>query len=78
MADMLVENSRETLFWLQQLGLRFLPLYDWQFKLPDGRIRFSGGSALEVMAPAKARRKPCSVPPSAAAHACPTKPRRFR
>src|SRR5215213_418993 len=48
MADMLVENSRETLFWLQHLGLRFLPLYEWQFKLPDGRIRFSGGSALEV------------------------------
>src|SRR6185295_16844915 len=48
MADMLVENSRETLFWLQQLGLRFLPLYEWQFKLPDGRVRFSGGSALEV------------------------------
>ena len=48
MADMLVENSRETLFWLRRLGLRFLPLYDWQFKLPDGRIRFSGGSALEV------------------------------
>jgi tricarballylate dehydrogenase len=48
MADMLVENSRETLFWLQELGLRFLPLYEWQFKLPDGRIRFSGGSALEV------------------------------
>src|SRR4029078_7077870 len=48
MADMLVENSRETLFWLQQQGLRFLPLYEWQFKLPDGRIRFSGGSALEV------------------------------
>jgi len=36
------------LFWLQQQGLRFLPLYEWQFKLPDGRIRFSGGSALEV------------------------------
>jgi tricarballylate dehydrogenase len=48
MAEMLVENSRETLFWLQQQGLRFLPLYEWQFKLPDGRIRFSGGSALEV------------------------------
>jgi tricarballylate dehydrogenase len=27
--------------------VRFLPLYEWQFKLPDGRIRFSGGSAVE-------------------------------
>jgi len=48
MADMLVENSRETMFWLHQQGVRFLPLYEWQFKLPDGRIRFSGGSALEA------------------------------
>lgn len=48
MADMLIENSRDTLFWLQQQGLRFVPLYEWQFKLPDGRVRFSGGSALEV------------------------------
>jgi tricarballylate dehydrogenase len=31
MAGMLVENSRETLFWLQQQGLRFLPLSVWQF-----------------------------------------------
>src|SRR5262245_25119617 len=48
MADMLIENSRDTLFWLHQQGLRFVPLYEWQFKLPDGRVRFSGGSALEV------------------------------
>src|SRR5262245_15782306 len=48
MADMLIENSRDTLFWLHHQGLRFLPLYEWQFKLPGGRVRFSGGSALEV------------------------------
>jgi tricarballylate dehydrogenase len=48
MADMLIENSRDTLFWLHRQGLRFVPLYEWQFKLPDGRVRFSGGSALEV------------------------------
>lgn len=47
MAEMLVENSRETLRWLREQGVRFLPLYEWQFKLPDGRIKFSGGSAVE-------------------------------
>ncbi len=48
LADMLIDDSRDTLFWLHQQGVRFLPLYEWQFKLPDGRIRFSGGSALEM------------------------------
>lgn len=47
MADMLVANSRDTMRWLRQQGVRFLPLYEWQFKLPDGKIRFSGGSAVE-------------------------------
>ncbi|MDB5569607.1 MAG: tricarballylate dehydrogenase [Hyphomicrobiales bacterium] len=48
LADMLIDDSRDTLFWLHEQGVRFLPLYEWQFKLPDGRIRFSGGSALEM------------------------------
>ena len=47
MADLLVDGSRETMRWLKSQGARFLPLYEWQFKLPDGRIRFSGGSAVE-------------------------------
>ena len=47
MADLLVDNSRETMLWLRAQGVRFLPLYEWQFKLPDGRVKFSGGSAVE-------------------------------
>lgn len=47
MADMLIGNSRLTMRWLRHQGVRFLPLYEWQFKLPDGRIKFSGGSAVE-------------------------------
>ncbi len=47
MADLLVDRSRETMLWLRSQGVRFLPLYEWQFKLPDGRIKFSGGSAVE-------------------------------
>ncbi len=48
MAEMLVEQSRQTMQWLSQQGVKFLPLYEWQFKLPDGRVRFSGGSAVEI------------------------------
>jgi tricarballylate dehydrogenase len=48
MADMLIDNSADTMKWLKQYGVRFLPLYDMQATLPDGRIKFLGGSALEV------------------------------
>lgn len=48
LADILIDDSRETMLWLREQGVRFLPLYEWQFKLPDGRIRFSGGSAVEI------------------------------
>ena len=48
LAEALIEDSRETMFWLHEQGMRFLPLYEWQFKLPDGRVRFSRGSALEL------------------------------
>ncbi len=47
MMDTLVNRSRETMLWLKTQGARFLPLYEWQFKLPDGRVKFSGGSAVE-------------------------------
>ncbi len=49
MAGLLVDRSRETMRWLRTQGVRFLPLYEWQFKLPDGRIKFSGGSAVECL-----------------------------
>jgi tricarballylate dehydrogenase len=48
MAETLVENSRSTMLWLAQQGVRFLPLYEWQVRLPDGSIKFSGGSAVEI------------------------------
>ncbi len=49
MAGLLIDRSRETMLWLRAQGVRFLPLYEWQFKLPDGRIKFSGGSAVECL-----------------------------
>jgi len=48
LADLLVDRSRDTMLWLAKHGVRFLPLYEWQFRLPDGRVKFSGGSAVET------------------------------
>lgn len=48
LAELLVDHSAETLRWLKANGVKFLPLYDWHPKLPDGTIKFSGGSAVEA------------------------------
>ena len=48
LAELMVERSGETIRWLRQNGVKFLPLYDWHPKLPDGRIKFTGGSAVEA------------------------------
>ncbi|MBV9629648.1 MAG: FAD-binding protein, partial [Xanthobacteraceae bacterium] len=48
MADLLVGNSRDTMRWLHANGVKFFPLYGWQFRSPDGFIRFAGGSAVET------------------------------
>src|SRR5665213_766219 len=48
LAELLVDHSAETLRWLRANGVKFLPLYDWHPKLPDGTIKFSGGSAVEA------------------------------
>jgi tricarballylate dehydrogenase len=48
LADLLVDRSRDCMRWLRAQGVRFLPLYEWQVRLPDGRIKFAGGSAVEA------------------------------
>lgn len=48
LTDLLVENSRDTMLWLRKTGVKFMPLYQWQQRYPDGRIRFAGGSAVET------------------------------
>jgi tricarballylate dehydrogenase len=48
MCEILIERSSETMHWLKRQGVRFLPLYEWQFKTAEGRIIFAGGSALET------------------------------
>jgi tricarballylate dehydrogenase len=48
LTDLLVESSRDTMNWLRMNGVRFMPLYQWHERRPDGTIRFAGGSALET------------------------------
>ena len=48
MVDAMIGDSAATLRWLHGQGVPFAPLYAWQFKTPDGRIVFQGGSALEA------------------------------
>jgi len=48
LAEILIDRSADTMRWLRARGVRFLPLYEWHPKGPDGRVRFSGGSALET------------------------------
>jgi tricarballylate dehydrogenase len=48
LAALMVDGSAETMRWLRANGVRFRPLYQWQFKQADGRIKFAGGSAVGV------------------------------
>ncbi|MEM7218860.1 MAG: FAD-dependent tricarballylate dehydrogenase TcuA [Pseudomonadota bacterium] len=48
LCERLVTTSRETMFWLQQKGIRFLPIYGRQAFKVDGRFKFWGGLTLEA------------------------------
>ena len=48
LAEILVTQSFPTLAWLQQLGVRFLPLYGRQSFEIDGKKRFWGGLTVEA------------------------------
>jgi tricarballylate dehydrogenase len=48
LAELLIDRSAATMTWLHRHGVGFLPLYEWHPATPDGRIKFSGGSALET------------------------------
>ena len=48
LADRLVNDSFETLRWMQSHGVRFLPLYGRQSFNVDGRVRFWGGLTIEA------------------------------
>jgi tricarballylate dehydrogenase len=48
LAELVVDGSADTMRWLRAQGVRFVPLYQWQFPLPGGGVRFQGGSAVEA------------------------------
>lgn len=48
LAEVLVEQSFETLSWMREEGVRFLPLYGRQSFEVDGRVRFWGGLTVEA------------------------------
>ena len=48
LAETLIESSFDTLCWMQQQGLRFLPLYGRQSFEVDGKVRFWGGLTVEA------------------------------
>ena len=48
LAEPLVNDSFDTLRWMQSHGVRFLPLYGRQSFNVDGRVRFWGGLTIEA------------------------------
>ncbi|RDV02017.1 FAD-dependent tricarballylate dehydrogenase TcuA [Undibacter mobilis] len=50
LCEILVRNSRDILFWLKSVGVRFMPNYGRQAYKVDGRFKFWGGTTLTVAA----------------------------
>ncbi len=48
LSERLVTESRDAMSWLQQKGIRFLPIYGRQAFKVEGRFRFWGGLTLEA------------------------------
>jgi tricarballylate dehydrogenase len=48
LAEALIERSFETLCWMREQGVRFLPLYGRQSYEVDGKVRFWGGLTVEA------------------------------
>ena len=48
LAERLIESSFETLCWMRDKGVRFLPLYGRQSFEVDGKVRFWGGLTVET------------------------------
>lgn len=48
LCERLVTQSRESMFWLRDKGIRFMPIYGRQAFEVDGRFKFWGGLTLEV------------------------------
>jgi tricarballylate dehydrogenase len=49
LAEQLVGRSRETMFWLREMGVRFVPIWGrMALKHPDGRFSFTGELTLDA------------------------------
>lgn len=48
LCDILVRQSRDILYWLKSVGVRFMPNYGRQAYRVDGRFKFWGGTTLVV------------------------------
>ena len=48
LCERLVMSSRDTMLWLRENGVRFMPIYGRQAFKVDGRFRFWGGLTLEA------------------------------
>ncbi|HXQ46893.1 MAG TPA: FAD-dependent tricarballylate dehydrogenase TcuA, partial [Caulobacteraceae bacterium] len=49
LCDLLVNNSRATMLWLREQGVRFLPIWGRQAYRIDGRFKFWGGLTVEAV-----------------------------
>ena len=49
LVEMLVDQSHETMLWLRRHSVRFVPSYGRQAFKVDGRFRFWGGLAVEIL-----------------------------
>jgi tricarballylate dehydrogenase len=50
LCEILVKGSRETLLWMREQGVRFLPNFGRQAYKVDGRFKFWGGATIAVAA----------------------------
>jgi tricarballylate dehydrogenase len=48
LCEMLVRRSRDTMVWMRQKGVRFVPIYGRQAFKVDGRFKFWGGLTVEA------------------------------
>ena len=48
LCERLVTSSRETMHWMREKGIRFIPIYGRQAFKVDGRFKFWGGLTLET------------------------------
>src|SRR6195256_4018996 len=49
LCELLVTRSRDTMRWMQQKGIRFIPIYGRQAYKIDGKFKFWGGLTVEAV-----------------------------